>query len=139
MATKAKSFDYAVDVDLSGPMSAENEGLMSPDPAWTPEHLVLAGLCKCTLKSLEFSGKRMGVAVSGSAQASGTVTRREEDGRFALVQVDVRLTVALDPPPDDLDRLLALAEKGCFVGSSLRAVPTYSWVVNGERISRDPA
>ncbi len=135
MATRAKSFDYNVTVDLSGPMSADGGGDMTPGADWTPEHLVLAGLCLCSLKSLEFSASRAGSSVVGGATASGVVTRREEDGRFALVKVDVRLTVAIDPPPDDLATMLHFAEKGCFVGASLRAAPEYHWNVNGARIN----
>ena len=43
MATRAKTFDYTVNVGLAGPMSADGSAL-APDAAWTPEHLVLAGL-----------------------------------------------------------------------------------------------
>jgi uncharacterized OsmC-like protein len=134
MATRAKTFDYSVSVGTSGPMTAEGGSPLAPGDAWTPEHLVLAGLCRCSLKSLEHSAARDGLTVSGEASASGVVTRRDEDGRFALVQIDVRLVVVIDPPPADLARLLQFAEKGCFVGSSLRASPAYHWTVNGSAV-----
>lgn len=134
MATRAKTFEYHVDVDHSGPMRADGTAAMTPESAWTPEHLMLAGLCKCTLNSLAYTVRRVGGTLSGGASASGTVTRREEDGRFALVEVTVRLVVAIDPPPEDLERVLHYAEKGCFVGASLRATPTYDWTVNGTHI-----
>lgn len=137
MATRAKQFDYQVSVAASGVMTADRKSPMTPGDDWTPEHLLLAGLCKCTLKSLGFSAGRIGATVSGGATATGVVTRREEDGRFALVAADVRLNVAIDPPPDDLPRLLDIAERGCFVGASLRATPTYHWTVNGARAGSD--
>jgi hypothetical protein len=31
--------------------------------------------------------------------------------------------------------LVARAEKGCFVGNSLVARPSYHWTVNGEEVS----
>ncbi len=134
MTTRAKSFNYGVRVDFGGSMTADDDARLDPGESWTPEHLVLAGLCLCSLKSLEFSAKRGGATVDGLATANGVVTRRDEDGRFALVQVGVDLNVSVDPPPDDLATLLKFAEKGCFVGASLRATPTYRWTVNGERV-----
>lgn len=134
MATRAKTFDYSVTVGTSGPMTADGGSPLAPDDAWTPEHLVLAGLCQCSLKSLAFSASRDGLTVSGEATASGVVTRRDEDGRFALVQIDVRLVVSVDPPSADLAKLLHFAEKGCFVGASLRAAPVYHWTVNGSAV-----
>lgn len=135
MATRAKEFSYNVGVDHTGAMTAEGGAAMSPQTAWTPEHLVLAGLCQCTLKSLAFSAGRLGATVSGGASARGVVTRRDDDGRYALISAEVLLDVTIDPPPDDLDRLLAAAERGCFVGASLRASPDYRWTVNGSRVS----
>jgi hypothetical protein len=38
------------------------------------------------------------------------------------------------PEPDALAELLALAERDCFVGSSLTAKPSYLWVVNGRAV-----
>jgi hypothetical protein len=44
--------------------------------------------------------------------------------------------VALDPPlaGDDVQTLIAKAERGCFVGNSLTARPHYRWTVDGEEI-----
>jgi hypothetical protein len=41
--------------------------------------------------------------------------------------------VELDPEPDPpaLTELLALAERDCFIGSSLTAKPSYRWTANG--------
>jgi hypothetical protein len=70
---------------------------------------------------------------SASGSARTLVTRREEDGRYAMVETDVELAVAIDPEPDPaaLADLLALAERDCFIGSSLTAEPSYRWTVNG--------
>jgi organic hydroperoxide reductase OsmC/OhrA len=94
---------------------------------------VLAALARCSLSSLRFHAERAGLEMSGSGTAEGTVTRRDEDGRYALVEVDVALDVRLDPAPDDaaLAELLANAERDCFVSASLRARPRYAWTVNG--------
>ena len=41
------------------------------EPAWTPEHLLLAGLTRCTLQSLRFHADRMGADFVGTASAVG--------------------------------------------------------------------
>jgi organic hydroperoxide reductase OsmC/OhrA len=93
---------------------------------------------RCTLKSLGFHADRAGIAVRGGASAAGVVTRREEDGRFAFVEVECSLDVELEPPLDEsaLPELLDLAERDCFVGASLTTKPRYEWRVNGEVVAR---
>jgi hypothetical protein len=76
--------------------------------------------------------------VSGSASAEGVVARREDDGRYAFVEVECGLDVELDPAlgGERLTELLDLAERDCFVGASLTAKPRYEWRVNGEVVAR---
>jgi hypothetical protein len=71
---------------------------------------------------------------STSASSRTLVTKRETDDRYALVETEVELAVELEPEPEVLAELLALAERDCFVGSSLTAKPSYRWTVNGRRI-----
>jgi hypothetical protein len=68
-------------------------------------------------------------AASGTAR--GTVTRREEDGRYAFVELTVEIEAALDPTPDEATRadLMDRAERGCFVGASLTPKPVYRWTL----------
>jgi organic hydroperoxide reductase OsmC/OhrA len=124
----ARRFEYSVTV-TSGPLEA--------DPEWAPEHLVLAGLGRCTLKSLEFHAGHASASTSGTAAAAGVVTKRESDGRYALVEVECGLDVEIEPAPEGgaLLELLALAERDCFVGASLTVRPQYEWRVNGEVVS----
>jgi organic hydroperoxide reductase OsmC/OhrA len=98
--------------------------------------LLLAGLARCSLTSLEFHAKRRDIAVTGVAEADGVVTRRDEDGRYAFVEMSASLDIELDPLPDreGLVELLALAERDCFIGASLIAPPHYVWRVNGKHI-----
>jgi organic hydroperoxide reductase OsmC/OhrA len=127
---RAKRFDYEIALDRAGRATARNVTLDVPE-AWSPEHLVLAGLARCTLTSLRYHARRAGVAVEGEASASGEVTRRDEDGRYGFVAIRCRLDVTLDPRPDPAETadLLARAERDCFVGASLRPDPTYLWNV----------
>ena len=136
MSSRPRVFEFAVEVDEDWNATGDRGG--SPLPGaergeWTPEHLLLAGLCRCVLTSLRFHADRARIAVESSGRARGTVTRRAEDGRFAFVEIDVELDLVLDPLPDDeaLGALLAKGERDCFVGASLTATPTYRWTVNG--------
>jgi organic hydroperoxide reductase OsmC/OhrA len=128
--TAPKRLEYSVSERSGTPAHAE--------PDWTAEHLVLAALARCSLSSLEYYAKRANVAVSGSADADGVVTRRDSDGRFAFVETRVGLEVQVKPPleGEELSKLLDSAEYGCFIGASLTAKPTYEWRVNGEAVAR---
>ena len=112
-------------------MSADGAAKLELGAEWKPEHLVLAGLVRCTLESLRFHASRVGVDFVTSATATATVTRRESDERYAFAEITVDFELELDPQPDDVSELLAKAERDCFVGASLTAKPTYRWRVNG--------
>jgi uncharacterized OsmC-like protein len=131
-----KRFEYAASLDAEGGLLAGGEAPLAPGEPWTPEHLVLAGLMRCTLESLEFHAQRANVTVRGGAAAEGVVSKREEDGRYAFVELEVGLDIELDPLPEEaaLVELLDLAERDCFVGASLTQAPRYEWRVNGEVI-----
>ena len=125
---RARVFEYEVAYDGTAVATAEGTTVQVPEN-WSPEHLVLAALLDCSLTSLRHHARREGVAVTASGGASGTVTRREEDGRFAFVDVEARLDVRFDPAPADQGLLLEKAERDCFVGASLTAPPRYVWNV----------
>jgi organic hydroperoxide reductase OsmC/OhrA len=130
---RAKEFRYAISLDRAGRVTADGRAQLDLDPAWTPEHLVLAGLARCTLQSLRFHATRAGVDFVASAETSAVVTRHAPEERYAFVEIEVELDVRLEPlpPPDELQELLSLAERDCFVGASLRPHPRYHWHVNG--------
>src|SRR5690348_11689637 len=137
MTVRAKELRYAVDLSASGELTDENGVVLDLPAEWSPEHLMLAALVGCSLKSLRHHAKRTSVDVlSSSGSARTLVTRRETDGRYALVEteVDLAVEVAPEPAPEALSGLLALAERDCFVGSSLTAKPSYRWTVNGRPI-----
>jgi uncharacterized OsmC-like protein len=126
---RARVFEFEVAYDGTSAATA-NEATIDIPEAWSPEHLVLAGLLDCSLTSLRYHARREGVEVTAAGStASGTVTRRDEDGRFAFVDVEARFDVRFDPAPRDRDALLHLAERDCFVGASLTAKPRYVWNV----------
>jgi organic hydroperoxide reductase OsmC/OhrA len=131
MGTRAKEFRYAVDLGEGGELRAEDGTPLESDPAWSPEHLLLAALVRCTLKSLAHHARRVGIEVAHATGSAGALfTRRESDGRYALVECEVVLDVRLSPQPGPTERadLLAKAERDCFVGASLTVKPTYRWL-----------
>jgi organic hydroperoxide reductase OsmC/OhrA len=136
VTVRARELRYAVDLTAAG--LTEESGVALDVPAeWSPEHLLLAALVRCSLKSLKYHARRTEVDIrSASGSGRTLVTKRESDARYAMVETEVELAVEIEPgqEPDALTDLLALAERDCFVGSSLTATPSYRWVVNGRTI-----
>jgi organic hydroperoxide reductase OsmC/OhrA len=127
---KGNEFRYSVDLREGGALRTEDGTALEAEPAWSPEHLLLAALVRCSLKSLAYHAARGGIAVEhahGSARA--LFARRESDGRYAAAELEVDLDVRLAPQPGEreLSELLAKAERDCFIGASLTVHPTYRW------------
>ena len=133
VAAKTKEFRYAIGLDRAGRLTADGSAPLDLAAEWTPEHLVLAGLVRCTLQSLRFHAEPLEIDFVANGSASGLVTRRPDDGRYAFVELAVKLELEVDPAPpgEELAALLAKAERDCFVGASLQPSPSYSWHVNG--------
>jgi organic hydroperoxide reductase OsmC/OhrA len=137
VAGRAKEMRYAVDLSASGELTEDHGVALAVPVEWSPEHLLLAALIRCSLKSLRYHAERWGVDVRATSGSGRTlVTKREADDRFALIETEVELAIAVErePEPSDLAELLSLAERDCFVGSSLTAKPSYRWAVNGRTI-----
>lgn len=137
MTTRPRVLAFAVSVDEHRVARSGLGGSPLPREAeWWAEHLVLAGLVRCTLQSLDHAARRAGVNCVASGAAHGVVTKREHDGLYAFVEIEATLEAQLAPAPEPaaLAELLARAERGCFVGNSLAPKPRYRWIVNGEEI-----
>lgn len=130
MAEKAKEFRYAVDLTEGGEVRTEDGTPLGGGPEWTPEHLLLAALLRCSLASLRYHARRGGIEVTrATGSARSLFARRESDGRFAAADVEVVLDVGLEPQPGaaELAELLEKAERDCFIGASLSVKPSYRW------------
>jgi len=134
VSPQPKRTEFEVTLDREGVLCAEGETLPLEE-AWTPEHLVLAALARCSLTSLAYHARRGRLELEASAHSVGAVGRRE-DGSWGFLEIECRVEAELEPAPagDELPTLLERAERGCFVGASLRPKPTYSWQVNGEHV-----
>src|SRR4051794_32138394 len=123
----ARVFDYAVELGADGTVAIPNGAGFMPPSGWTADHLLLAALLRCSLDSLAYHARQAGSTTRASGSASGRVTKRESDGRYAFAEIDVRVDATLEPPVADTDALVAKAERDCFVGSSLTVKPRYDW------------
>lgn len=131
MASRAKELRFETRLEGTGAYHANGVELRVGE-GFSAEDLVLAGLIQCSLTSLRHAAGRLGIEVgAATATARATVTRREEDSRYAFVEVAVEVSAALDPTPDEATRteLVERAERGCFIGASLTAKPTYHWTL----------
>jgi len=126
----AKELRYAI--DLRDVLRTEDGTPLQVDPAWSPEHLLLAALLRCSLKSLDYHARRTGNALDdGHGSARALITRRPSDGRYATTEIELDLQVRLreQPGEDELAALLMKAERDCFIGASLTVKPSYTWSV----------
>jgi organic hydroperoxide reductase OsmC/OhrA len=124
---RAKVFDYAVEIDRGGRMTVPGGAQLEVGEGWSPDHLLLAALVRCSIESLVHHARRAGHEVRAAGSASGTVTVREDDGRYAFVEIDCRIEAELTPRATDVDELVAKAERDCFVGATLGLEPRYEW------------
>jgi uncharacterized OsmC-like protein len=133
----AKEFRYVIAQDRAGRLTADGRAVLELVEEWTPEHLVLASLVRCTLQSLRYHAAFASADFVATASASGRVTKRKEDGRYAFVELDVEIDLELEPVPpgEELAALLTKAERDCFVGASLTPPPNYRWRVNGSELA----
>jgi len=111
VAVTARVLEYDVTVDRDRTARSGRGGSAIPaNETWGAEHLVLAGLVRCTLSSLDYSAGRTGLEVAASGRAHGAVTKRGDDGRYAFVRIDVHFELELDPAtdPDAVKELVEL-------------------------------
>jgi organic hydroperoxide reductase OsmC/OhrA len=136
MAPRPSVLHFDVTVDRAGGAhSALGGSPIRREVEWWAEHLVLAGLVRCTLASMDYAAHRAGLVSLGVGRAHGVVTKRD-DGLHAFVAIETTLEIDLAPPPSPevLKELVAKAEHGCFVSNSLTARPRHRWIVNGQEL-----
>jgi organic hydroperoxide reductase OsmC/OhrA len=135
MAVKAKELRFAVELTATEELREENGIALKTAAEWSPEHLVLAALIRCSLQSLRYHAKRDGFVVGAASGTARTlVTKRPGDVRYSMVETHLELSVAIDLDPGraaELSDLLEFAERDCFIGASLVHEPHTQWIVNG--------
>jgi len=126
----AKTFEYAVEVDLAGRMTIPGGGQFVPPEGWSADHLLLAALVRCSIDGFAHHARRAGHSVTAAGSAHGTITKSGEDERYRFVDIEVQIDAQLQPRSDEPDVLVAKAERDCFVGASLAVKPRYTWRVS---------
>jgi organic hydroperoxide reductase OsmC/OhrA len=127
--SRAKVFEYAVELGPDGEVSIPDGDGFTPPPDWTADHLLLAALLRCSIDSLAHHAKRAGSSTNASGSASGLITKRGSDGRYAFVEIAVTIDATLEPPVQNSSELVGKAERDCFIGASLAVKPKYEWRV----------
>ena len=138
MPTRPRVLEFDITVDRAGAARSGLGGSPLPrEVEWSAEHIVLAGLVRCTLASMDYSARRAGLNSKGVGSAHGVVTKRDDDGLYAFVGIETTLEVDLAPvpKPDTPRELVTRAEQGCFVSNSLTARPRHRWIVNGTEVA----
>lgn len=139
---RRKRKEYAVDLDAGGRAYAERGDVLLLGEDWTPEHLLLAALARCSVISLGHHARRDGCEAEATARATGAVYERA-DGSWGFVEIACEVEATVRPALDEaaLGDLVERAERGCFVGASLDPRPAYSWRINGDdrRVTGGPA
>jgi organic hydroperoxide reductase OsmC/OhrA len=136
VSVRPKLRRYAIAVDRDGRPTQEEGGALTWEGEWTPEHLVLAALARCSVIALEYHARRESLTVAATTSVAGVVGPRD-DGSWGFVEIEceIDVTLAPEPRPARFPALAARAERGCFVGQSLTVKPRYRWTINGEEIS----
>jgi putative redox protein len=84
-------------------------------------HLMMLGLGACFKSVLLIAAEERGVEVRS---LHITVTASEADGPFRYDALDMAVELDADASPDELERLLVVAERGCQVSNTLRTGAT---------------
>jgi organic hydroperoxide reductase OsmC/OhrA len=124
---KPKVFEYDVEVDRGGRMTIPGGAQIAPAEGWSPDHLLVAALVRCSIESLTYHARRAGHTVTAGGSGHAVFARRESDGRYAIQEVEVHIDAELTPRPENPDELTQKAQRDCFVGASLTVAPQYTW------------
>jgi putative redox protein len=91
-----------------------------------PTELLLSSVASCLTLAIAFTARKRSIEL-GDLQVS--VTGVYEGPRY----VEINAAVRCDPEPADFERLLAAAERVCYVSNTLRTGPKLSVAVARER------
>ena len=130
MPPQAKVLEYAVEVDRGGRMTIPGGAQIEPGEGWSPDHLLLAALVRCSIDSFTYHARRAGHDVAGSGSSAGEDHEARLRRPLRVRRDQVAIDIQLDPRTNEPDDLIAKAERDCFVGASLTLKPEYAWRVS---------
>ena len=90
---------------------------------WSPEHLCVGAVNSCVMLTFLAVAANSKVPIRGySSTATGTLEKVEDRGPvITRIVVKPRITVGADVDRAKVERLLRIAERGCFVSNSLQS------------------
>ena len=93
---------------------------------WSPEHLCVAAVNACVMLTFAAIANNSKVPFrSYTASATGTLERVDERGPvFTRITVKPRIVIAPEVDRGRVERIVAMAEKRCYVSNSLTATVT---------------
>jgi organic hydroperoxide reductase OsmC/OhrA len=96
------------------------------DDVWSPEHLCVAAVNACVMLTFHTIAANSKLPVRRyAASATGTLEKIEGRGfEITRVVVKPRITVGADVDRAKVERIVRMAEKGCFISNSLKATVT---------------
>jgi hypothetical protein len=126
---------FDVTVDRAGDARSALGGSPLPrEVEWWAEHLVLAGLVRCTLASMDYAARRAGLNSLGVGSAHGVVTKRD-DGLHAFVSIETTLEVDLAPAPSRSAARARRQGRARLLRLELAdRAARHRWIVNGQEI-----
>lgn len=124
----------AAAVDESGQLFADGGHAFSPEPAWTPEHLLLAAIARRAVASLRRQAASTGHEVRGRATASADLGSPAGAPSLDAARVGLDVEIAPAPDPEALITLIRAAERDTVWAIPLARPIRFAWRVNGERI-----
>jgi len=143
MALESRTFRYDTELTWRGGRSCEVTAGQRPavrvvppaefpggeDADWSPEHLFLASLQSCTMLSFLAHCAHNGVeVVDYRSQASGDLSRREEDRRYAFQRIALIINVVVAGGHAPLAQSLTdKAHRDCFITASTTAEVEAAW------------
>ncbi|HEY0389016.1 MAG TPA: OsmC family protein [Gaiellales bacterium] len=143
MALESKTFRYQTELEWQGGRrsrmtAGDRPSIVVAPPVdfpggeeeqWSPEHLFLASLQSCTMLSFLAHCAHNGVeVVSYRSQASGDLSRREEDRRYAFQRVALVINVVVAGGHAPLAQTLTdKAHRDCFITASTTAEVEAAW------------
>src|SRR5262245_38321827 len=105
VTVRPKLRHYAIAVARDGEPTQEEGDALTWTGRWTPEHLVLAALARCTIIALGYHARRESLTVEAEATVNGVVGPRD-DGSWGFLEIDCTIDTTIDPAPS-ADRVQA--------------------------------
>lgn len=110
--------DFRVDVTAGAfPLRVdEPERVGGSDTGPQPTDLLLAAVASCVVLSVAYSARKRGIELG---RIDVTVGGDYEGPRFRAIEA----TVSTDAPPEQVDALMAAAQRVCYVTNTLKEPP----------------